>query len=208
MKFYISNFQMEPDYVFNHSYKVDSFISEKISEELSHLQISFDLIFSISCYEDNPKELILKGQIRGRKKPKEITQFLSFPYKYLEYRTDWVFNLSKFDFVKKQKAYKTFPLSKYVSFITESLKRFFVEENITVKIDFERIEKKIINHLKNNESNFVYQSEELMVLKELIDGSHYSYFEDKEWQLSDIGKNWLKLRDKYFFDKKGNLKLK
>ena len=34
MKFYISNFQMEPDYVFNHSYKVDSFISEKISKEL------------------------------------------------------------------------------------------------------------------------------------------------------------------------------
>ena len=47
-----------------------------------------------------------------------------------------------------------------------------------------------------------------MVLKELIDGSHYSYFEDKKWQLSHIGKNWLKLRDKYFFDKKGNLKLK
>ncbi|MEN8927315.1 MAG: hypothetical protein ABF242_05895 [Flavobacteriales bacterium] len=209
MNFYISSFQMEPDYIFNHSYKVDQYISKKISQELAQIEIGFDVIFSISCYGDNPNDLILIDQTRGRKKPKMITQYLSFPHNNLLYRSDWVLNLSSFDFIEKENAYRTYPLKNYISLILESLNIFFVEENQIVDLDYKKIENELINHFEKNKGEFTYLNQELMTLQDLIDETHPCFVEDYgDWLESDIGKNWVKLRDKYEIDRNGNLKLK
>ena len=207
MEFSVSSFQFDPGYLFEISYKVDSYLSRHISDLLSDVDSGFNLIFSISCYSDNPDKLIFKDQMRGRKKPKEITQFLSFPHNDLEYRDDWILELSSFDFNRKKNAYRAYPLDKYVSLITESLNQFFQNEKIDANLNFEQIKKELIQHFNQNKAEYAFMNEELMNLEELINGTHHSFTESdgQEWQQSEIGQKWLRLKDKYSFDQNGEL---
>tara|TARA_Y100000766_G_C18657620_1_gene483547 strand:- start:56 stop:688 length:633 start_codon:yes stop_codon:yes gene_type:complete len=207
MEFSITSFQFDPKHLFDISYKVDAYISKAISQYLKDIDTGFNLIFSISCYSDNPKQLLIKDQSRGRKKPKEITQFLSFPYKELQYESGWELQIKDFDFKHKRKAYKSYPLDKYVANIMSSLKLFFKNEGIQIPLDFPKIQSEISNHLLSNPNEFRYKNEDLIHLEELIQGQHWSDEEPdgKKWKESEIGKKWLILKNKYFFDEKGEL---
>jgi hypothetical protein len=145
--------------------------------------------------------------MRGRMKPKEITQFLSFPHNNLEYQDDWILELSSFDFKRNKDAYRAYPLDKYVSLIIESLNQFFQNEKINSNLNFEQVKQELIEYFKENNVEYAFMNEELIHLEELINGTHHSFTEPdgQEWQESEIGQKWLRLKDKYSFDQNGQL---
>lgn len=216
MDFKITNFQFDAKHQFRLSYKVDSFIEHQISKAFSQVEVGFNLVFSISCYSDNPDQLILKDQMRGRKNPKVITQLLSFPYSNLENRDDWILNVKSFDFEKKKNAYKTYPLDKYVCLIVDSLSQFFQNEGINISVDLDKIKEELIEYFNCHSAAYAYLNGELLHLSKLIDGSHWSFrnldvkededgITGREWLESENGQKWLALSRKYRIDSNGSL---
>jgi hypothetical protein len=201
MKFDIASFQWEPEYLFNVSYKVNLYLRRVITEFLSDIDYEYDLVFSISCYANNPNDLILLKEVRGRKKPKELTQILSFPHNELEFHSDYVFHLDKFDFEYQKDAYKIYPLEKYVENILKSISLFFEKEEINHKLDFVKVKSKVYEEFKDNPGEYIYKNEELMHLEDVIMGRE----NDPEWLESEVGKKWLGLAKKYSIDDRGQL---
>lgn len=210
MKFTISSFQVEPEFAYDISHKVIGYLNQRISKFISEVTHDFDLVFSISCHLDNPDEVIVKGQMRGRKKPKEITQFLSFPNKELQLEDDWLFDLNSFDFIRTKNAYQTYPLDKYVAFTIESLIQILNKEEIESNLDFHELRKELVDYFESNTAEYKYLNPMLIHLEELINGTHFSYTRNDgmQWQESEIGKKWMRLKDKYYFDSNKELALK
>ena len=203
MKFNICSFQAEPNYLFHVSYKVNLALREIISEFLEPVPSNYELVFSISCYEVNPNQLILLGLTRGRKKPKANTQFISFPHQHIQNFEGYLFNLEKFDFEYSKKAYRGYPILTYASLIVDAIEKYFMQEGIQHNLVFSELKKLIKTEFETHPSDYAHQSEELMHLEDVIEGRE----RDPDWLGSEIGKKWSYLAKKYAFDLNGKLVL-
>lgn len=210
MEFRILTFQLYPKYVYDISSDLNLLLEQKITGFLKDFDHGFDLDFSIICnahIEDNIK---LGENIKHRGKRKKISQLLILPNKYLYFEPDYKFYLNRFDFKWMERGYKTYPIEKYIQFTFEGIQHFFNANSINLPDKFNNLKNEILDFVNLNKYDFLYESEEKMHLRKMINKDHWAYHEEhgKEWLTSDVGLKWLRLASKYKIKEDGMLELK
>jgi hypothetical protein len=207
MRFRILTFQVDPKFTFEISHNLDLLIEQEVSEFLKDFDPGFDLDFSIICNGSVDSKLALGGKMKHRDKRKEISQQLILPNSYLYFEPDNVFYLNSFDFKLKERGYKSYPVERYIGFTLEGIELFFKENSVALPSSFDDLKKDLVDYVFSNKSDFLYESEEKMTLREMIEKKHWAYHEadGDDWLGSDVGIKWLRLAKKYSINNDGLL---
>lgn len=209
MNIRIITFQTDPKCVYNISHKFSMFLEMKLDEYFSNIHTELNLDLSIICLSRNVDDLELGRNMKHRGKGRNVTQQIILPNRHLYFEQENVFNLKKFDFVFKEKGYQTYPLDLFVRYTIDGILAYLSQNNLEVpkEGDIKAFADKLANESISKLIKFKYESEELIILRELIDKTHWAFKDNdgKEWFESEIGQNWLKLSEKYSFDELGML---
>lgn len=185
------------------------FLEKKLDEYFSNIHSEINLDLSIICLSRNVEDLELGRNMKHRGKGINVTQQIILPNRHLYFEQENVFNLKKFDFEFKEKGYQTYPLDLFVRYTIDGILAYLCQNNLEVpeEGDIKAFADKLANESISKLIKFKYESEELIILRELIDKTHWAFKDNngKEWFESEIGQNWLKLSEKYSFDELGML---
>ena len=209
MNIRIITFQTDPKCIFKISHRYSVFLEKKLDEYFSNFNSDLNLDLSIICLSNNLDNLKLGGNMKHSGKGINVTQEIILPNRHLYFEPDYVFNLKKFDFVFKEKGYRTYPLDLFARFTIDGILAYLSQNNFEMpdEKDIEEFVDTLANESINNSAMFKYESEELIHLHELIDKTHWAFKDEKgkEWLENEIGQKWTKLAGNYSFDENGML---